>query len=108
MTNTTSIGSVNKLRTAFAREDDDVIEQRKAASRLPLQRRIAPTGGIESYDYYSNEPIAIPVRPDWTGMTPAQLEANEQRYFQQWLNNLYTQYGPNRLNHFEHNLEGEL
>lgn len=101
-----SINSTNKLRTAFARESDEVIEARKAASRMTLQRReMSIDGGTPSEDYYANQPIAIPVRPDWTGLTPAQLEENEVKYFNHWLESIYSQYGESRLNHFEHNLE---
>lgn len=97
--------SANKLRTAFARESDEVIEARKAASRLPLARRISNNGGTPSEDYYARDEVAIPVRPEWQGLTPAELEANETRYFASWLETLYTRYGHDRLNHFEHNLE---
>jgi hypothetical protein len=101
-----SSSSANKLRTAFARESDELIEARKAASRLPLKREhLSSDGGTRSEDYYATEEVPIPVRPDWTGMTPAQLEANEAGYFNTWLENVYAKYGQERLNHFEHNLE---
>lgn len=103
--------TANKLRTAFARESDEAIAARKAASRLPLVRRpelfdAAGTGGTASTDYYSAAAqISIPLRPDWHGKTPVQVETQEQDYFHRWLEEIYTRFPAERLNHFEHNLE---
>jgi hypothetical protein len=102
----TASAHTKTLRTAFARESDELIEARKKAAREPLKRdHLSSDGGTESVDYYSREEIAIPMRPDWHGKTPAQLEADEAKYFNDWLERIYQTYGQDRLNHYEHNLE---
>lgn len=106
----TSASSTNRLRTAFARESDEVIEARKAESRLPLRRdpryfSASGTSGTPSGDYYAADEIGIPVRPPWAGLTAAQVEAQERAYFDHWLESIYARYGADRLNHFEHNCE---
>ena len=105
--------TTNKLRTVFARESDEAIAARKALSHLPLVRdpsifdAAGTRGGTPSTDYYSTpeSQIPIPLRPDWTGKTAAQVEAQEQDYFRGWLEGIYARFPPERLNHFEHNLE---
>ncbi len=51
--------------------------------------------------------IPMPLRPVWQAhWGKAQLEANEEMYFRQYLIEVYARYGGRtRLNHFEHNLE---
>ena len=106
----TSASSTNRLRTAFARESDELIEARKAESRLPLRRdpryfSASGTSGTPSGDYYATDEIGIPVRPPWAGLTAAQVEAQEKAYFDHWLESIYAKYGADSLNHFEHNCE---
>lgn len=56
-------------------------------------------------DYYQRV-LKIPVRPYWDKTTSKlELERNETRYFEHWLQSIYKQYDVDRLNHFEHNLE---
>jgi hypothetical protein len=106
--------ATNKLRTAFARESDEVIEARKAEARLPLRRLpgvFSPSGdGTPSLDYYGRTEgerrnLAIPARPEWRGRTAAQVEQQEQNMFAQWLERIYATYGAGNVNQFEHNLE---
>jgi hypothetical protein len=37
-------------------------------------------------------------------MTTEQLHKSEYEYFEQYIQAIYTKYPPNRLNHFEHNV----
>lgn len=102
----TAAASAKSLRTAFAKESDESIELRKQQAREPLRRdEMTADGGATSVDYYAACEVPIPMRPDWTGKTAAQLEADEAKYFGEWLESIYRQYGQARLNHFEHNLE---
>lgn len=50
--------------------------------------------------------LEIPQRPAWSSsLTKAQLHAQEEEYFKDYLTNIYSTYGADRLNHFEHNLD---
>ncbi len=104
--------ATNKLRTLFAKESDEVIEARKAASRLPLKRdpeviASAEAGeGVPSEDWYACDAIPIPVRPAWQGLTAAQVDAQEQSMFAKWLQDIYARFGLEQVNQFELNLEG--
>lgn len=82
----------------------ETIEHRKALAREPLCVIEDGTKGCTSIDYYKNV-IDMPIRPHWEVTdTKEKVESNEEKMFKQWLDNLYTTYGQQRLNHFEHNL----
>lgn len=50
--------------------------------------------------------LTMPVRPAWDyNMSKQQIEKNEQKMFDKYLQNLYDTYPRTRLNFFEHNLE---
>lgn len=57
-------------------------------------------------DYYNENMIEMPIRPPWSShQSKEQLEAQEQTYFQGWLDDIYKRYPTSDLNHFEHNLQ---
>jgi hypothetical protein len=50
--------------------------------------------------------IDFPKRPIWHyRMTKEELEANEEHYFQKWLDDVYNGYPREELSFFEHNLD---
>ena len=86
------------------READYEVEKRIVAARLPLQR-LRGFVRKEEYNFYS-EMIELPVRPEWkSGTSKRKLLKNEDKYFESYLNGIYEMYSPQRLNHFEHNIQ---
>ena len=58
----------------------------------------------EGKGFYSHV-IDMPVRPAWDARTKrSKLLRTEERYFAEWLENIYTNFETKRLNHFEQNL----
>jgi hypothetical protein len=61
--------------------------------------------GIENL-YPHEHLIDFPKRPPWTAQdTKETLEAREEHYFQDWLQNVYKSYDLKNLSYFEHNIE---
>ena len=95
----------NKLRTLFAKESTEEVEQRKLQSRQPLRRHSPLDGHCPSIDPWRTV-IPLPARPPWTANTTAQqLHEAEEAAFTAWLESIYGKWPAERLNHFEHNLE---
>jgi ribosome biogenesis GTPase A len=91
--------SQSKLRTYFEKESQDVIDERIRQSRLPLKRTSTNSGEV----HYTS--IDMPIRPAWNKtMSTAVIEKQEEIYFAQYLDSIYSNYSRSRLNHFEHNL----
>lgn len=98
------------LRTVFAREPKELLEERKLRSQLPLDRtplaEAERLGGLPAVDYFSRPKIPLPRRPNWdSSWSKEQLEEEELTEFRRWLRELYTRWPHDRLNWFEHNLE---
>ena len=56
--------------------------------------------------YVPGTVLDIPKRPPWSySMTKEQVESQEEAMFEDYLQKIYSQYNPNRLSYFEHNLE---
>ena len=86
------------------READYEVERRIIASRAPLVRR-APGETMSDFNFYQ-EIVHVPVRPAWTAtMSRKRLVRNEEKYFEEYLQSIYSRFAPSRLNHFEHNLQ---
>eukprot|EP00388_Colpodella_angusta_P005613 GDKJ01017247.1.p1 GENE.GDKJ01017247.1~~GDKJ01017247.1.p1 ORF type:complete len:790 (-),score=222.53 GDKJ01017247.1:85-2454(-) len=91
-------GESKNLVTVFAREDDEIVNQRRAEARHPIVPK--PLTATQLYKVV----IPIPRRPEWRGMSRDQLHVNEERQFARWLQTIYATYPVQRLNRFEHNL----
>jgi ribosome biogenesis GTPase A len=91
------------LRTVFQKEPRDVIEERIRMSREPLQRNFGKN--YDRAEYYT-ELLDIPRRPKWYNDDDKEtLESRERVMFKKYLERLYNDYGADRLNYFEHNLD---
>jgi len=50
--------------------------------------------------------IGFPRRPKWDySMSRQELERNETKMFEEWMDSVYNQYPAEELSYFEHNLE---
>ena len=50
--------------------------------------------------------LDIPKRPPWSyAMSKEEVEEQEEAMFKDYLEKIYSQHRPERLSHFEHNLE---
>ena len=95
-------GVPTDLFTVFhVREAQYEVDKRIIAARQPLSRRPHD----EDTQLYQ-QLIDIPTRPAWhESMKARKLHEVEEAAFESYLTNLYAQYPPTRLNHFEHNLQ---
>ncbi|CAH4033027.1 unnamed protein product [Pieris brassicae] len=98
-------GESNRYALKFYRESDaDVkIKKEEALKGLnpvsPKQMEIDPT------DFYPLE-LSFPKRPPWNfDMTPAQLDAQEQRYFREYVSGIQSSPLWKEMSYFELNLE---
>ncbi|KAF9990859.1 Guanine nucleotide-binding-like protein 1 [Mortierella antarctica] len=94
-----------KLRSVFMRRSPADIEKSRLESMKPLE--LSPESELEvSFeDMYSNM-IEFPKRPTWDySMSRQELERNETRMFEEWMDSVYDQYPAEELSYFEHNLE---
>ncbi|KAJ3047945.1 Guanine nucleotide-binding-like protein 1, partial [Rhizoclosmatium hyalinum] len=56
--------------------------------------------------YEKNKIISFPQRPPWSkGESKETVEEREEKYFQDWLDDIYSSWNPEDLSYFEHNLE---
>jgi hypothetical protein len=100
------------LQTQFhTREAGFEVEKRVLLAHQPLARRfhLDQTKEQIAHDWsQQGELINIPLRPDWKPgkrrLTASQVQAEEEKSFESYLEELYEKYSPERINHFEHNL----
>eukprot|EP00124_Ichthyophonus_hoferi_P003650 Ihof_evm3s331 gene=Ihof_evmTU3s331 len=96
----------NRYRLHFAKESDVEIDRRKVASRQPLELlpQEASEVAFESV-HHDNRVPDFPLRPKWDySMSREELEANEQKEFQKWVDDILDKYG-DEVSYFEINLE---
>ncbi|KAG9307332.1 hypothetical protein G9A89_017160 [Geosiphon pyriformis] len=94
-----------KLYSIFKKLTPREVQKNRLASMKPLTRLPKSELEVSAQDMY---PVIIefPKRPPWNyKMTREQLVISEERYFQQWLKDLYERWGNEELSFFEHNIE---
>ncbi|KAJ3291611.1 Guanine nucleotide-binding-like protein 1 [Rhizoclosmatium sp. JEL0117] len=95
------------LVSVFAKLSAKEIDHRKRESQKPLKR--VPQSALEiGFDdlYEKNKIISFPQRPPWSkGESKETVEEREEKYFQDWLDDIYSSWNPEDLSYFEHNLE---
>ena len=97
-------GSVNALSTAFLREDDSVVAERKVRAQdpfgtAPKQSLVLEPSGIS---------LGLPLRPPVvSGRDAKAQQLLEEESFDTWLAEVHARCGadPSRVSPFEHNLE---
>jgi ribosome biogenesis GTPase A len=89
------------LRTVFEKETKEEVEARKLLAMQPIVRN---SKNFEKKQYFG-ESLDIPIRPEWNyEWSKDKLEAKEEKYFQEYLDHIFSQYPKERLNYFERNL----
>jgi hypothetical protein len=77
------------------------VDKRVALCRKPFTRRECRARG----DMY-REAAPMPLRAAWSPrMSKDDVDANEEAQFEAFLSTLYRMYPPERINHFEHNIQ---
>ncbi|KAF9286627.1 Guanine nucleotide-binding-like protein 1 [Mortierella antarctica] len=81
------------------------IQASKLASMKPLE--LLPESALEvSFHEMFPNVIGFPTRPKWDySMSREELERNEHRMFEAWMDSIYNKYPTEELSYFEHNLE---
>ncbi|KAG0356873.1 Guanine nucleotide-binding-like protein 1 [Gamsiella multidivaricata] len=94
-----------RLRSVFMRRSQADIEISRRASMQPLE--LLPESALEvSFEAMFPEVIGFPKRPKWDySMSREELEKNETRMFEAWMDSIYNRYPADELSYFEHNLE---
>ncbi|KAF9346945.1 Guanine nucleotide-binding-like protein 1 [Mortierella sp. AD094] len=95
----------SRLRSVFLRRSAVEIEASRRESMQPLQ--FLPESELEvSFEAMFPEVIGFPKRPKWDySMSREELEKNETRMFEAWMDSVYNRYPADELSYFEHNLE---
>ena len=95
----------NRYALQFHRETETEIRERKEAARkaiVPVEEKDLEIDN----DLYFPPELDFPVRPPWDhNMSPAQLDAREQRYFREYVSKLEKTFDWKELSYFELNLE---
>lgn len=85
------------------RESQIDVNKRITAAQRAYQ--VNPTALYADPKMY-NKVIPIPLRPAWNNrMSREQVQSNEEERFNKYLEVIYKAIPPQRLNHFEHNLD---
>ncbi|KAF8953577.1 Guanine nucleotide-binding-like protein 1 [Entomortierella lignicola] len=95
----------HRLRSVFIRRSAVEIENSRRESMQPL--RFLPESELEvSFEEMFPEVIGFPKRPKWDySMSREELEKNETKMFEAWMDSIYNRYPEDELSYFEHNLE---
>ncbi|XP_033729463.1 guanine nucleotide-binding protein-like 1 [Pecten maximus] len=97
----------NRYRLQFFKESNEEIDRRKKLARRSLRR--IPEDALEvniDQVYQPGSVLDLPRRPPWDySLTKAQLEASEQKYFQDYTEAIFDKFPPDQLSYFELNLE---
>ncbi|KAF9171984.1 Guanine nucleotide-binding-like protein 1 [Mortierella sp. AD011] len=93
------------LRSVFLRRSAAEIKASRKESMQPLQL-LAESELEVSFEAMFPEVIGFPKRPKWDySMSRQELEKNEVKMFEAWMDSVYNQYPADELSYFEHNLE---
>jgi hypothetical protein len=93
-------GQMNELSTAFVREDNAAVANRRLAATEPMGRGGPPPVALEP-----SAALGLPMRPSWEDRTPAEQDAAEEESFAKWVEEVHAKFDDSHLSPFEHNLE---
>ncbi|KAH3803047.1 guanine nucleotide-binding protein-like 1 [Dreissena polymorpha] len=95
----------NRYRLHFFQEDRANIEAKKKRARQPYRQ--LPEHEMEvDFDADLETAMDIPIRPAWYySQSKQQVEANEEKYFREYVEKLLGDHGEEGLSYFELNLE---
>lgn len=97
----------NRYRLQFFKESNEEIQRRKRLAWNAL--RHIPEEALEvdiDLVYQPGSVLDLPKRPSWNySLSKAQLEAREQKYFQEYTEKIFDKFSPDELSYFELNLE---
>ena len=96
---------VNRYALQFFEESPEELKKRREESRKPFEFLSDSDLEVSVEELFkSGQSLDLPKRPEWDfNMSVAQLEANEQKYFRQYLDAIVAT--NERLSYFELNLE---
>ncbi|XP_063899527.1 guanine nucleotide-binding protein-like 1 [Helicoverpa armigera] len=95
----------NRYALKFYRENDDELRLKKEDALKELRPVLEKDLEVDPADYFPTE-LSFPKRPPWDfNMSPAQLDAQEQRYFKNYVDTLQASEHWKDMSYFELNLE---
>ncbi|KAI5637170.1 50S ribosome-binding GTPase domain-containing protein [Phthorimaea operculella] len=95
----------NRYALKFYRETDEELRLKKEDALKSLNPQPESALEIDSSDFFPSE-VSFPKRPPWDfNMTVAQLDAQEQRYFKEYIQKLQSSEHWKNMSYFELNLE---
>ncbi|XP_034838962.1 guanine nucleotide-binding protein-like 1 [Maniola hyperantus] len=98
-------GDANRYALKFYRESDEELRMKKEDALKSLNPVSEKEMEIDPTDFFPKE-ISFPKRPPWDfSMTPAQLDAQEQKYFREYIQVLQASPHWKEMSYFELNLE---
>jgi ribosome biogenesis GTPase A len=104
------IKEIYGLKTVFAREDDEIVAQRKLLAQKPFSVLRTEDDSWRNEDLRPMHILGMPKRPAWDETTTKEaLEKAESQAFATWIKEVYGAADQvkeqGQLNFFEHNLE---
>ncbi|XP_050676379.1 guanine nucleotide-binding protein-like 1 [Leptidea sinapis] len=98
-------GDANRYALKFYRESDQEVRMKKEDALKEVRPVSEKEMEIDPTDFFPAE-ISFPKRPEWNfNMTPAQLDAQEQKYFREYIDKLRESEHWKDMSYFELNLE---
>ncbi|KAL0858348.1 hypothetical protein ABMA27_012235 [Loxostege sticticalis] len=98
-------GDTNRYTLKFFRETDEELKAKKEDALKSLKPVPETELEVDPADFFPPD-VSFPKRPPWDfSMTPAQLDAQEQRYFKNYVDQLQTSEHWKDISYFELNLE---
>ncbi|XP_077986081.1 guanine nucleotide-binding protein-like 1 [Glandiceps talaboti] len=97
----------NRYRLHFERESKTEVAERKKKATEPFQTLPEEMLEVDIDDIYRpGSVLDMPKRPPWNySLSKEQVENREEKYFLEYLENIYEKHSPKELSYFEHNLE---
>ncbi|KAF9923087.1 Guanine nucleotide-binding-like protein 1 [Linnemannia zychae] len=97
--------STVKMRSVFMKRSAAEIRSSRLESMKPLE--FLPESALEvSFEEMFPNVIGFPTRPKWDyTMTKDEVNKNEKRMFDEWMDSIYDKYPAEELSYFEHNLD---
>lgn len=95
----------NRYALKFYRESDEEVARKKEEALKELKHVAEKDLEVDPSDYFPSD-VSFPKRPPWDfTMSTAQLDAQEQRYFKNYVDQLQTTQHWKNMSYFELNLE---
>ncbi|KAG0060300.1 Guanine nucleotide-binding-like protein 1 [Linnemannia elongata] len=94
-----------KIRSVFMRRSAMEIKKSRLDSMKPLE--FLPESALEvSFEEMFPNVIGFPTRPKWDySMSREEVDMNEKKMFDAWMDSIYDKYPADELSYFEHNLD---